>query len=120
MHPDIEQIARECHEAIRVYGTSIGETHQLPWDQAPDPQKKSMVAGVRLVLDQPDIKPGVLHTQWCEYKARRGWTWGPELNTVLQTHPQLVPFEKLPDEQKRKDEIFLETVKACLSKVLDA
>ena len=33
----------------------------------------------------------------------QGWTWGPKRNDDLKTHPSLVPYDELPEEEKQYD-----------------
>jgi len=43
---DIEQIATVCHEANRAYCATLGDSSQLPWNEAPDWQRESARKGV--------------------------------------------------------------------------
>ena len=42
-----------------------------------------------------------VHEVWASSRASQGWTWGPKRNDDLKTHPSLVPYEELPEEEKR-------------------
>ena len=44
-----------------------------------------------------------VHEVWAETRIRQGWTYGPERNDELKTHPCLVPYEELPEEEKEYD-----------------
>lgn len=44
-----------------------------------------------------------VHEVWSETRIKQGWTFGPERNDVLKTHPCLVPYEELPDSEKEYD-----------------
>ena len=40
---------------------------------------------------------------WSETRIRQGWTYGEQRNDELKTHPCLVPYEELPEEEKEYD-----------------
>jgi ryanodine receptor 2 len=44
-----------------------------------------------------------VHEVWAETRIRQGWTYGEQRNDVLKTHPCLVPYEELPEEEKEYD-----------------
>lgn len=44
-----------------------------------------------------------VHEVWAETRIRQGWTYGPERNDELRTHPCLVPYEQLPESEKEYD-----------------
>ena len=44
-----------------------------------------------------------VHEVWAETRFRQGWTFGPERNDELRTHPCLIPYEQLPESEKEYD-----------------
>lgn len=44
-----------------------------------------------------------VHDVWAETRIQQGWTYGSERNDERKTHPCLVPYEDLPDEEKDYD-----------------
>lgn len=114
---DIENIARICHEANRSYCETLGDYSQPPWESAPDWQKDSARAGVRLHL-AGDHGPEKSHESWMAQKVADGWTYGPVKDPAAKTHPCLVPYDQLPVEQQLKDHLFRAVVhafKKCLT-----
>jgi hypothetical protein len=108
-----EQIARVCHEANRAYALSIGENPTVvfpPWDEAPEAIRQSALVGVRHALD--GATPEQLHESWCQTKRQDGWTYGPVKDLEQKTHPCLVEYSDLPQEQRRKDRLFQAVVHA--------
>lgn len=100
-----EDIARVAHEANRAYQIAAGDPAPSPhWDDAPGWQRDSAIDGVAKALS--GYTPEELHTSWCEHKRRDGWTYGDVKDAEAKTHPCLVPYHKLPDEQKVKDDLF--------------
>ena len=44
-----------------------------------------------------------VHEVWAETRIKQGWTYGEQRNDELKTHPCLVPYEELPEEEKEYD-----------------
>lgn len=99
-------IARVCHEVNRAYCQALGDTSQPPWDDAPQWQRDSAVAGVVFVANNPAAGPSASHDSWLEQKLERGWRWGEVKNPDAKEHPRMVPYQDLPVEQRAKDHIF--------------
>jgi hypothetical protein len=102
---NVEDIARVTHEVNRAYCTAIGDDSQIPWDEAPDWQKESALAGVAAHL-QNDMTPRASHELWCKHKLADGWSWGITKDEKAKKHPCLVPYDSLPKEQRVKDYLF--------------
>lgn len=105
-------IAAVCHEANRMYCLALGDTSQPEWMQAPEWQRVSSARGVQAVIDDPTITPAGLHAKWSADKVADGWVYGDVKNADAKTHPCLVPYEQLPEAQRRKDALFGGIVRA--------
>ena len=44
-----------------------------------------------------------VHEIWAETRINQGWTYGEQRDDELQTHPCLVPYEELPEDEKEYD-----------------
>lgn len=44
-----------------------------------------------------------VHELWAETRIKQGWKYGEQRNDELKTHPSLVPYEDLPEEEKEYD-----------------
>lgn len=110
----VEDVAEACHEANREYCASLGDDSQPAWDDAPDWQKASARNGVIAVLSHPDMTPEDSHNNWLAEKDADGWTYGETKDPQAKTHPCMVAYHELPEEQRRKDELFIETVRSFM------
>ncbi len=55
------------------------------------------------------------HETWAEQRIKDGWKYGNKRNDVLKTHPCLIPYEELSEEEKKYDmNTSLETLKLIL------
>lgn len=115
----VEQIARVVHEANRAYCKALGDDSQAPWDIAPDWQRTSLCEGVQAVIKGTARTPEDLHLAWCKRKAAEGWRYGPKKDPAEHTHPCLVPYAELPEEQRRKDHLLRAVVSALTAPVSD-
>lgn len=102
----VTAVARVCHEANRAYCATLGDHTQPSWDDAPEWQKVSAIAGVEFCLANPDAPPSANHDSWLKQKLADGWIYGAEKNPAAKTHPCIVPFEELPHTQRLKDHLF--------------
>ena len=112
--PTNESIARVCHEANRAYCAALGDHSQPPWEDAPEWQRKSAIAGVAFHRANPAAGPAASHKSWLAEKARDGWRYGPVKNAETKEHPCFCPYDDLPVEQRAKDFIFGGIVHAML------
>jgi len=44
-----------------------------------------------------------VHEVWAEKRMSQGWTYGEWRNDEKKTHPCLIPYEELPEEEKEYD-----------------
>ena len=107
---NIERVARRCHELNKSYCESIGDNSQVSWNEAPDWQKESAIAGVKFRIDNPDATAADMHESWLKAKQADGWVYGEVKDEKKKTHPCMLPYLELPAEQRIKDTLFKTTV----------
>ncbi|OAI53220.1 hypothetical protein AYO47_05290 [Planctomyces sp. SCGC AG-212-M04] len=56
------------------------------------------------------------HEVYCDGKRRDGWTWGPEKSETKRTHPQLVPYDKLPEDLKESNRVTVRAIPQKLAR----
>lgn len=109
-----EEIARVAHEVNRAYCMFIGDNTQVPWSEAPQWQKDSAIAGVENIIKNPNVSPEQMHEHWLKVKKDDGWQWGAEKSVVHKLHPCMVPYDRLPENQRVKDHLFSAVAKSLL------
>ena len=113
---DINIVIRVAHEANRALCRALGDFSQPAWVDAPQWQIKSIQQGVKLHYNALEsgirLSPSVSHENWMKQKLADGWVFGSAKDPDKKTHPALVPYEELPEEQKIKDYLFRAVVEA--------
>lgn len=112
MEPLETYIARACHQANKAICEAFGDTSQPDWDDAPEWQRSSAIAGVRFCLDHPEAPASANHDSWAAQKIADGWRFGETKDPEAKTHPCLVAFDRLPPQQQVKDYVFKAIVAA--------
>lgn len=52
------------------------------------------------------------HEVWAETRRNEGWTYGPERDDVRKQHPDMLPYNRLPESEKEYDRIMaMNTIK---------
>lgn len=108
----IESIAEACHNMNRAYCRSMDDMSQPTWAEAPEWQRASAVMVVKASLLDPTMTPENSHEIWMARKDADGWIYGKTKVPELKMHPCMVPYDQLPEEQRKKDELFIMTVAA--------
>mgnify|MGYP001580649633 CR=1 FL=1 len=106
-----EQIGRVAHEVNREYCRAIGDPIKASWDETTEGQRNSIIKGVAYHLNSPLSTPGDAHNEWLAHKLATGWKYGEKVDEIAMTHPNMVPYDRLPPAQQAKDFIFREIVR---------
>ena len=96
----IEFIAAIRHIGWITYQIAAGQQYNQEINKD---QWQSLIDGVQSMLKNPHITPEKNHDNWMQMKATQGWTYGKVKDFGKKTHPDLVPYDKLPEIEKRKD-----------------
>ncbi len=98
----IELAAKTAHEVNRAYCQGLGDNSQMPWDEAPDGQRESVILRVRLIADDPDCPAIASH--------------GPVKDVEKKEHPCFVSHSSLPERYRAKEVLFDVAVRGILAK----
>lgn len=115
-HAIILAIAIACHEANKAWCEVNGDTSQKHWPDAENWQRESAMKGVEFRLNNPGAGQDAQHNAWMKDKIENGWVYGEIKDPIVKTHPCIVPFEKLPEFQQKKDALFCAIVDALKDK----
>lgn len=74
--------------------------------------------GIQNFIQNPEITPEQSHENWVRGKAVDGWVYGETKDFEAKTHPCMVPYEQLPEEQRAKDRLFLRVVRKEIARLL--
>ena len=103
-------IALAVHTANAEFRQALGEPPGLSFAD----NLASLLSGIESIEDDPSLTPEYSHDLWWQVKISDGWEYGPELDKDRKTHPNMVHYADLPEEQKWKDELFGSIVRAGL------
>ena len=110
------EIAKVAHKVNKAYCESIGDMSQDTWEDCPEWQRSSSVAGVNFHINNPEASVEDVHDHWMTVKVNTGWVHGKDKdpNATPPTHPAMVKYDQLPVEQRSKDYIFKAIVNALI------
>lgn len=57
--------------------------------------------------DALGASPEKVHEDWVKAYEAMGWTWGPQRSLEKRTHPDMVPYSQLGQEEQDKDSVFI-------------
>lgn len=113
LSPDrLEAIARTVHAALGEWAAAHGQADIPAWNMAPDWMRASTRESVQYVLTHPASDGRAQHDQWVRQKQAEGWQHGSVKDSAARTHPMMVPYDDLPDWERRKDLIINALVRA--------
>lgn len=97
-----EFIAHIRHIAWISFQIAAGQPYNA---EINEDQFQSLLDGVQFAKDHPNMTPEENHENWMREKMRQGWKFGDEKDFEKKTHPDLIPYNELPDIEKLKDTV---------------
>ncbi|MDR1527713.1 MAG: hypothetical protein LBS46_08630 [Dysgonamonadaceae bacterium] len=105
----IKNTNREQAQNIANYLTLIGCSYDS--GDTPFPSVEQFTANEILTM-------GIeVHRVWMKSKIVDGWMYGKEKDAIQKTHPLLIAWEKLPEEEKQKDKDMAENIISLLKSI---
>jgi class 3 adenylate cyclase len=126
-----EHIARAIHGAYVTMNKSLldqDDPRLLAWDDLPDvyreanrrqadcfptyletvgcgfaPAKDTPPGRITFTLEEVELLAQQEHERWWSQKRAAGYAFGPSRSDVEGTHPSMVPWEELSEEEREKD-----------------
>ena len=85
-------------------------------DYQPNPVDTSSVKLPNDLMELAERMAKNVHEVWAATRLSQGWTLGPERDDEKLTHPCLIPYEMLPEEERLYDRnTSQETLKFIIS-----
>jgi voltage-gated potassium channel Kch len=142
-----EVLARALHEEYvrsqEVERSDETVAQPIPWDHLPEETKESnrrqvdhlgaMLKAVGCTIaplmdwgaeplqfseDEIEVMARLEHERWCADQVRHGWKFAPGKKDIQnRTHPDLLPWENLPEPEKEKNRIPSRELPALLTRV---
>ena len=110
---EVDAIARVVHEANSAYCVAIGDPALPSWNDLDETYRNSTRFGIKKVLS--GSTPEEQHESWMKERVSQGWVCGTKLDRANKIHPNLVPYDQLPLDQRKKDKLFIAIVNALTS-----
>jgi hypothetical protein len=101
-----ERLAAAAYEINRAYCDFMSMAPLVPWDDASEAIRRGYMLGVEGILYGTVKSPEEQHAAWMNTRLADGWSWAAKKDDVKKTHPCLVPYGELPQEQRVKDTLF--------------
>jgi len=109
---EVQLCARVCHEVLRAYAFSIGDSSLAHWYNATPEQKLAIIGDVKAHLASGlTMTAEQAHNTWLMKRKAEGWKLG-ELDPQAKRHPNIMQYNRLPREQQTRDWLFRAAVHA--------
>lgn len=105
-----ETCAKAAHEVNNVYNAAIGDPLSPAWCDLTDAQRQGVIQGAAHALTGGS--PEDSHNLWLQSRRAEGWTYGATKDFAAKTSPCFLPYNELPEAQRRKDTQFQAVVRA--------
>lgn len=67
------------------------------------------------IMELSELLAKNTHDLWAKGRISEGWKYGPERNDTRKEHPCLIPYNELPENEKKYDrDISIEALKVIL------
>ena len=107
--PQNEEIARAIYEATRIEANwSKRSIVPEKWEDRDEKFRTQFVEIIDKYLKTDKLPtPSDAHDSWMKSYFDMGWKYGEVRDVDKKTHPDLLPFDELSQDERDKDAIFL-------------
>ena len=104
-----ERRAEFVYDAARLAATAAGApiVPEQWGDRGDDFKRQFREVIERQCSPLRSSSPAELHGGWVQAYIDMGWTYGPERDLALKTHPDMVPYSQLTKLEQDKDAVFV-------------
>lgn len=119
MKIEIQEITRILNEMTRLFPRPDG-SQPLHWEELNEEQQKRACEAFKQVYEtlqsysytQVSCQlPETLHDIWLQGAIADGWSYGKVYCPVEKKHPSMIPFNRLPETEKLKDQIWADVIR---------
>jgi hypothetical protein len=135
-----EMLARDLHEVYRTEA-EFASTRQA-WEQLPEELKdanRQQASRIHRLLNEAGFQiyplqdwdagrrtfskteiekmAGLEHDLWRQAKEADGWTFGRKRDEKSRTHPDLVPWDELPEGEREKNRAVVRQIPPLLARI---
>jgi hypothetical protein len=119
----VEQVEQalnnEFEKWFLIQGEGVGGLQSPPFlemDYKPEPIPTDHIQLPEELSNLQEQLSRSTHDRWALQRLAEGWRHGPQRNDPRKEHPDLVPYERLPENVKDLDRVTaMETLKAILA-----
>jgi hypothetical protein len=109
----VEATARVAYNADQFFSQTLSKDHEVvSWEKATGFVRHQVMAAIRQVIDNgPNGMSGKeLHEARRSQLRENGWKYGAILDLEKKISPMVTSYDKLSDNQKHRDGLFLTNV----------
>lgn len=111
----INDASSVVHEFGRTYATMNGIVVHPPFDELPEWQQDAIKEQVFKVLNHQIGSPTQAHDSWVDNMYAEGWRYGAQLDHEKKEHPNICPWDELPEVERFKDVLFFTAVRTMMN-----
>lgn len=82
----------------------------------PRPLDTSRVVLSKEIYELTELLAKNAHDIWAQQRRAEGWKYGPQRDDARKEHPDLIPYEEMPESEKEYDrQAAMQTLKAIVA-----
>jgi hypothetical protein len=113
----LERAAITAHEVWAAFTRFSQGRDTDKWVDLCDASRDSTRHDVRLIINGVVSSPKELHIHWMGVLRGNGFSYGPRLDPEKRKHPCMRAYEELSSEDRCKNVLLFETIKAVVEGV---